>query len=307
MISDHVPEGYTFTFEEHLFNTEAHRLTQAAEGWRSFYLLHDKKRQVLASWHVHVGADMASSPYRATFGGPDFNNRLQYSQLNGYVSDVNDYLAKLSISQVQIILPPELYNAELYSSVVQALFENGYQLSKSAIDAAISVSHGAFKPTLHRGNKRKLTKSVEAGFKVSQVQLDQLASVYQLLLQNRSEKGYRLSLNFEELSQLVKQFPTRFLLYAVYDGVMMIAAACCIKVRSDVLYVFYAGHTKQYNSYSPLVLLYDGIYEDCQRQAIRLIDLGTSATESGTDQNLLIAKLRMGAKASLKTTWIKQL
>ena len=110
MLSFEVPEGYKFDFEEYLFNTEKHRLTQAKEGWKSFYWLDEKRKLVKASFHVHIDRNMAKSPYRATFGGIDFSPRLSQRHLTEFVKGFESILAEHGVQIFEISSSPQRYD-----------------------------------------------------------------------------------------------------------------------------------------------------------------------------------------------------
>lgn len=306
MISQSVPEGYHFTFKEHLFNQEEHRFSQTTEGWESFYWLDETNQQVLISWHVYIHQNEALSPFRATFGGPDFDRNVSLKNLTAFISEVNKLLRKKAVNQLDVILAPQGYHLEIFSKTFQAFSENGFEVNYSKIHSFIDISDDDYQSMVHRSAKTKLNHGLKMNFTVQHGDIRNLQEVYRVLAQNRAEKGRELSMSHRALEALIKQLPYAFLLTSLKHEGKVIAASISIRVTHEVLYVFYFGHLAEYNANSPVVSLMKGLYDYCQKERISILDLGTSATDNGTDHNLLDFKRSLGATSGLKVSLKKR-
>ncbi|MEQ8926576.1 MAG: GNAT family N-acetyltransferase [Fulvivirga sp.] len=300
-VKDFVPEGYHYTFEEYVFNTHAHRLTQAQSNWRSFYLLDDNHKTVVASWHVHVKDGLAKSPYRATFGGPDFSENLSIESLNFFVRAVEEAV----LSTIEVILPSENLNLQKFTIAKQAFTENGFKEARSQVNATIPITNKPFEQIIHKSEIKKLKRSLQAGLIAKKLGIDDFSQVYNHLKESRTERGYQLSMTEAQLLSVVEKMPTHFHLFGVFDAEKMVASAITIKLSKKALYVFYGGHSKNYDRLSPAVLLHAEIYAFCQKQGMQYLDLGTSSKGEETDHNLLDFKKYIGAETGLKLTFRK--
>jgi hypothetical protein len=303
MFSSQVPDGYRFAFEEYLFNKHEHRITQAISGWSDVYLLDETKKIVRASFHYHVDSEKASSPFLATFGGIDFDGDLKLRLLSEFIAFINLDLRSKGVEFTRIILAPQNYNNEKFILLFQALVDNGYVLEKSEMAASISIDQLPFKDIVHKSEKKKLKRAHKEGYAFKIEKPDSYPSVYQLIASCRKERGLELSIKQEQLASVILTMPSYFLYFSLFDNATMIASAICIKVAPSILYVFYGGHLKAYDKTSPVVMLYEGIYDHCQNEGIRILDFGTSHNEEGTDNNLLDFKKYIGCTFGLKTTF----
>jgi hypothetical protein len=72
-----------------------------------------------------------------------------------------------------------------------------------------------------------------------------------------------------------------------------------------VLYDFYHDHATAFDHLSPVALLVAGMYDFCNAQNIRLLDLGTSAVNDGPNFSLLTFKKFLGGNPTHKLTFEK--
>ncbi len=306
MLSSTVPIGYHFDFQEYLFNTERHRLTQAKEGWKSFYWLDEKKKLIQASFHVHIDRNTAQSPFRATFGGVDFSSKLSQRHLTEFIREVETVLNDWKIQVIEIITCPQIYHSNKFSQQFQALVDNGFELRQSALASCIRVSKKIqFGEILEKANRKRLQKTSNLNFNL--LPISELENVYNLIYKSRKVKDYELSLSLTQLGAVVNNLNEEFLLFGVYRDTTLIAAAICLRVSQKALYLFYADHLKEFEDLAPSVFLYSEIYKYCQQNNFELLDLGTSSENGITKFGLLEFKKSIGAVPSLKPTFFKQL
>lgn len=305
MLSFEIPEGYRLDFQEYLFNTEQHRLTQAKKGWKSFYWLDKKKRLVKASFHVHVEKGIARSPYRATFGGIDFSGRLSQRHLTEFINQFSLILKKEGAFQIQIINAPQSYWEPGFSMLFQAMIENAYVVEESSVDSCIKIHQSHFSGKLDKANRKRL-KRIE-GLKFKQESRSELLKVYELIDKSRRAKQYQLSLSYGQVEKLASEVSESFLIFGVYSDDILVAGAICIRVSSKVLYLFYADHLKEYEADEPSIFLYSSLYDFCLQNNFELLDLGTSVENGQTKFSLLEFKQSIGGEPSLKLTFYKRL
>ncbi|HNP18252.1 MAG TPA: GNAT family N-acetyltransferase [Fulvivirga sp.] len=303
MFSSIVPEGYVFSFEEYLFNRHKHRITQVASGWQSYYWLDKKKRLVVASFHCHLHEGVAVSPFSATFGGIDFDEKLALRDLSAFVESINTDLKKREAKRITITIAPQIYNNAKFILVYQALMDNGYEVKNSRISSTLLVDQNAFDSKIHKSERKKLRQTHKNQYQFKVENDNSYSSIYQLIKTCRKERELKLSMSEALLGRVVQALPSEFHFFSLRDDLKIIAAAICVNTSSDVLYVFYGGHLKAYNKLSPVVMLYEGIYQYAQSEKLRLIDYGTSHGEMQTDHDLLDFKQYIGCTSGLAITF----
>ncbi|QSE97687.1 GNAT family N-acetyltransferase [Fulvivirga lutea] len=297
-VQEYVPEGYKFTFQEYLFNTQTHRLTQAQSNWRSFYLLDEKRKAVLASWHLHVNEGVAKSPYKATFGGFDFSEQLTLDSLSHFIGKVSSAV----VEPIEVILAPENLNPQKFTISRQSLLECGFDVVRSQVNATISVTDQQFEEIIHKSERKKLKKSIREGLTSKKLDFEDFHGVYQHLMACRAERDWGLSMSESQLKNVADNLSDHFHLFGVFDKEKLVASAITIQLSEKALYVFYGGHIKEYDRLSPAVLLHGEIYAFCQKKGMKHLDLGTSSMGDDTDLNLLNFKKYIGAETGLKLT-----
>jgi hypothetical protein len=187
------------------------------------------------------------------------------------------------------------------------LFNLGYRVSKAELSSVIKVDALHFEEKIESWEKRKLKQAKAKTAVHKAIPLSEFDTVYKFILKCREQRGHQLSMTAEEIKKTVETFPRDFFLSGVFVQNELAAASIGIRVHPKILYNFYSGHLKKFDSISPVVLLIGGMYKYCSTQGIQLLDLGTSSIDSRLNFSLLEFKFRMGAVPSMKLTFEKEL
>jgi hypothetical protein len=300
-----LPEGSTLTIDRGIFHDPDHLKLQASSGWYTFYIRNNE--QVEGVVHFHLENDKAASPYRSTFGSYLFSDAVTETVLTDFVTYCENQLINKKANSILLKNQPEFYSIEKNKLLQDVLAKLGYTPAKEETNAVIPVTNKPFESGLHKSEKKRLRKCRESALIFEIMPAEQLQKIYIFLEACRKEKGYSLSMSFEELTKLVKTFPERIILTAVIDKNKIVAANISIRVYDHVLYNFYHDHASEYDQLSPVVLLNEGLYQLCQKDGMQLLDLGTSNMKGELNESLLNFKLNLGAKASRKLTFTKNL
>jgi hypothetical protein len=301
-----IPADLNFDFEISLFNRYRHIYLQAHEGWVTFYILKTKTERITGFIHFRLTDGQAYSPFRAPFGGLEFSDRISPYILFRFLEFVEANLRKRSVKSVTIKNPPQAYRHERLAIVETLLFNIGYSVIDAEVGAVMEVNRD-FVAQLDTWEKRKLNRAKKAEFLFKPLSLECLAEVYSFILSCRQQKGYSLSMTLADLLKAVDQFPDNYIVSGVYTREKIVAASIAIRVNGNVLYNFYSDHDKEYDAFSPVVSLVEGLYKYCGQNDIALLDLGTSAWNRLPNFGLLDFKLRLGSKATSKLTFKKEL
>lgn len=302
-----MPEGYTFGFEESFYNSVAYRFHQRSDGWKSYYILNEKKKRIAATMSFHLEKGIAKSPFRSPFGSIEGVNDLPENLLFDFFQYVERDLIQQAASTIVIKNYPVLYNEQLASLTHTFLINLGYSIANAEVDSVIVVSPVSTDDVFHRSERRRRDKSLQEGCVFRCIETKHLEQVYNFIHQCREAKGYALSLSLHDLLKIAETFPDRYLPFGVYKNEQLIAAAITIRVKENILYDFYHDHAATYDHLSPVTLLVDGIYDFCFQNKITLLDLGTSALEGKPNFGLLNFKKKLGAVSTSKFTFEKRL
>src|SRR5689334_3860615 len=89
-------------FERFLFNETRHRLSQSEGNWRTFSLVNEQARQIVAQIHFCVSSSIASSPSRAPFGSVDFSSLLTPEALSFFLLEIEQKLKSIGVKKIVI-------------------------------------------------------------------------------------------------------------------------------------------------------------------------------------------------------------
>jgi len=302
-----VPSGYRVAFECSLFNQPGFLQLQSRSGWLSFYILHEKKKEIHAFVHFHLHGEVVSSPLKSPFGSVECGEELPPQQLYSFIDFIEEELKKKNVKQVIIKNPPTLYRAGFLSMLQVFLMNKNYQVKHAEVGAVIQVNEDPFDKVIDGWEKRKLKQAVEANLRFREIEADKLSEVYFFILGCRKQKGYSLSMTLHEIKETFTHFYDRYRLMGVYDQDVLVAATIAVRVNEQVVYNFYSDHDQAYHHLSPVVLLMEGLYRYCQKNNCSMLDLGTSAAGQHPNFKLLDFKMRLGAQATTKLTFEKSL
>jgi hypothetical protein len=307
LFKEGIPSGLHTDFETDIFLSPRHLQLQASSGWASYAAINKKTEQLEAFIHYHLERKVARSPLRSPYGSFVFSKNISTDRLSEFIDFTEQKLREKGINRIWLRNSPEAYDLANNDRLHNILLKQGYEIELEEVSTLIPISDDSFESILHRSHKKKLRKCHENRFVFQFLALDHLNEVYGFLKTVREEKNYLLSMSFDELSRTVEVFPDNYLLSVVRDREQIIAASVCIKVNSRVLYNFYHDHLGVYDKVSPVVLLNEGLYEYCQQQEFRLLDLGTSMINEKPNTSLITFKVRLGGQPTGKFTFVKNL
>lgn len=301
------PGEYSEDFSSTIFHNVRHLSLQDASHWYTYYILQQGNNTVQAVIHFHINGEEAKSPLQSPFGSVLFSNHLPVQVLFKFLVFVEDQLRLKGVKQITIKNPPELYFPERIAALQVLLFNLNYHVSCAEISSLIPVDQQVYLDKLESWERRKYHMAVKKDLVARQLSPDHLEEVYVFIAQCREQQSRKLSLSWEQLKRIADAFPDRFILFAIYQQDVLVAASINIVVTQDILYNFYGAHDRQFNKYSPVVMLMHALYTWCQANGFIYLDLGTSATGIEPNFSLLDFKIRLGAKSTQKLTFQKKL
>jgi hypothetical protein len=299
------PANYSYAFEETLFNQEKHRELQAKNGWNSFHIVANQK--VFGSIHFFIENQIAKSPLRAPYGSLEASEKIDESVVQRFISFIVKHFSSTEINELIIKTAPALYNTSLSANLKESFHESGFEIETSDIQSVIAVSDDQLTSRFHYSEKKRLQKCNSRNLVFQKLPMESAGRVYDFITRCRLEKGFSISMTFEQLETAMKLFPENYLFFVVLDGNKVIAASICIRVSETILYDYAHDHDHVYNNLSPVVFLVNGIYNYCQENGVELLDLGTSLSNGKLKVSLFEFKTRLGATVTEKLTYRKQI
>jgi hypothetical protein len=300
-----LPEGYRCDFDSYLFNSPRNLTIQSLDGWHSFHALRAEKRTARARVHFHLEGKIALSPFKNPFGSYEFSNTIEPKELFDFMKWVEVKLVEKGAKKIEIKTYPALYDTSSSAILITFLINLGYKIKNAELSACIEVNPTSLYQLMSSYEKRKAGQIRKTNLRFATIPVNKVKEVFDFISSCREERKQTLSMTYGQMKTVCDHFPDKFCLFGVYDNSALAAASISMLVNNSILYNFYSAHAKQYDSLSPVVRLMEGIYEFCQTEKIRLIDLGTSALQGRPNFTLLDFKLNLGATPTQKLTFEK--
>lgn len=282
-----------------LFHAQAFFRLHARDAGHYFEWVH--KGRVDASVHFTRGDDgLWRSPARGTFAGYATRGGIRHEELFAFHSAVMARLADEGARQVEVLPAPMSHDPIAFANQVYALHAGGFRITRCDLDQSLEVTPLPLAERMDYANLKRLRKCRREGLAAQALPASALAAVYDTLAANRAAKGRGLSMTLPELQVMADRFPQAMRLFGCRDGERLIAAALCLRLSARVMQVVYWGHEPGYSALSPVVMLAEAIYAECQATGAGLLDLGTSTVDIEPDFGLLHFKRGLGFTESLK-------
>ncbi len=262
---------------------------------------------MIGSIHFCNKEGVAKSPYSAPFGSFELWKATPASLLFDFILFYETDLKKLHIKRILIKSFPEGYQSKMHNLITVLLFNHHYSIGNAELGALLKIDEDLFVNQIDPWEKRKLKQAFKAKLRFETIPNKKLKDAYQFILACRKERGYEISMSFDQLKRTVQKLDQYFYCFGVYHEDRLIAASICVRENKHILYNFYSGHSKASDSLSPIVFLIGELYSWCQHHKVKLLDLGTSALGGKPNFSLIDFKLRLGAIPSMKLTFEKEL
>ena len=287
-----------------LFNTPEFYATHAIDHQAYFFSLRDEASQMIVgrSHFAEFSPGHFASPLRGTFGGIEaVTNDL--AMLEQFIRDIENHFIFIGAKSLQLALIPFAHKPAFSSCLTNTLVRLGYKIELFDLNYSMVVLAGNLVDRMDRNKQTRLRKCQREGMSFSLCQSpNQCRAAYDAILANRESKGYQLSMSYDQIANMANTFSNRFKFFTITHHSIIIAGAVCIAISSNVLYVFYWGDVPGYETFSPVVLLADGIYTFAQKNGFSILDAGRSTDLSVPNIGLIRFKEELGFEASLKLT-----
>ncbi len=293
-----------FSFTRFLFNEAEHLKQQGGEEVYTFYLKNIETKTYDARFSIIIVDGIGYSPFKATFAGVEFSEKLESQSLLSFLLFSLESLPKLKLLKIRLC--PESYLSAHQRQVLDFCFQN-LPVKTAIIDINFEIRVGelSFKEVLYSKRHKQLLKNASKNdFKFSEEFAPDLEIIHAFIENSRKRKQREMTMHLERFKDSFRRFPNDFKVFSVTKNQEIIAIGVTISVSAGILYTFYLADEEKYLFASPVIFLISGIYDFCRQNGYHLLDLGI-ATENGViNEGLAHFKQRLGAGQSIKKTII---
>jgi len=262
----------------------------------------------VASIHfTNIGEGIWRSPARGTFAGFNLIPGVSIQELISFCNAIESELKSRGAKFLEILPAPMAHNPIDFSLQYYALTCSGYQVSQMDLNHAIQINSCPLTERMSYGNLKRLRKCIREGLTTEITSINELPEVYETIASNRATKGRVVSMSILDIIAMAQKFQNSITLFSCKDGKNTIAAAICLSVTPEILYVIYWGDKTGYQHLSPVVPIANAIYTYCQVQGFKILDIGTSTIGAEPNIGLINFKRGLAFEESLKIRLKKSL
>jgi hypothetical protein len=237
------------------------------------------------------------SPFSSPFGGIEIVGEL-------IEREVEQAISKLTLqfqADIQITLPPEEYTNESNSIRTKTYLNANFNTAYIDQNFHLDISLSDFNTGLKRNARKNLNKAFSIKHQFLQVKgTENERKAYELIAQNRREKGYPLKMTFEQIQLTGKIVPYNFFILEMED--VPCAAALVYKICHSAAMVVYWGHLEKFSEMRPVNLLAHYLFEEYKSQGFKILDIGPSSENGVLNEGLANFKLSLGCIMTEKPT-----
>lgn len=247
--------------------------------------------------------DQWFSPFSAPFGGIEYVGFIHKSTKAAVLRDLKEFLLQNSIFPLHVTLPPEGYSKELGCFDPVDYLNEGFIMKYSDVNFHIELDGSDYSKKLQRNARKNLNQAVSFLPELILCSNDSMEEeAYEIIRQNRSEKGYPLKMSYSQIKETKKAVEMFFYILRVQDA--NIAAALVYHISPRIAMVVYWGHLEKYNDFRPINALSWYLVNHYKDLGYKILDIGPSSEFGVLNEGLANFKRSIGCVQTQKMTII---
>jgi len=269
-------------------------------------LIFQHKSRVIAGIIIGIkeenGIKIARSPFSGTYGSFIYSCNITAEESFDIIKLLNNYLKQIGVHKLSVQPQTKEYNECINDNLLFAMLKNQYHLAKADLDFFIELNRN-YEMYFTYACRKNIKKAERSNF-IFIEDRNRLKEAYDLIARNRKERGYYLSMTFEEVKNMFKLFGDRtFCFLLMKDGEVAASSINYLIDDKHVICVYWA-HNSKLQTYRPLNLLVKKSCEWIMKRdpLVTIYDFGISTLHSVPNWGLIRFKESFGAKTSVKWT-----
>lgn len=256
--------------------------------------------KIRAGMIVGRRADVLCSPFSAPFGGLiPARETISMECVDAIIDTFADYCRHRGL-EGRITLPPIWFDSDLTSKTIAAMMARGF---RPTADISYFINLGT-DIEISKSARKKLRQASDAGlcFEVLEPSRDNIARVYDILLQNHRSRGYEMRRSLENYIATDAIMQAQY--FVITHSGKDIAAAANYTLAPGVTIGAGWGDLPQFSYLRPMNLLASSMIDYYRTHGFNYFDLGPAAENGIVAMGLCAFKESIGALASLKYSFI---
>lgn len=303
------PEIFDQTFPKpnHIFNSGAFSKLNESRFEKVFYLIFkDTKNRlgIILGLRDHE----LLSPFSATFGSFEFvSEDVKLYQIDAAIKSLFEWASAKSINGIKLIPPPFFYKEDFLTKVTNCLYRAGFETKNMELNYHFQTADlsETYEQAIWYNARKNLKKANSYGLVFEKLETGRGKSAYDIIAQNRAERGFPLRMSWEQLVNTNSVIPMDFFL--VKSTTDTIGAAIVYHMAPSIVRVIYWGDLPQFSEYKTMNFLSYELFRHYKQQGIKMIDIGHSTVDSVPNHGLCEFKESIGCSISLLYEFYKKL
>lgn len=291
----------------HLFNSARFSELNAAKCEEVFYLLF-KDSKVRFGMTVGLREHKLFSPFSASYGSfePLFPDTKLY-QIDAAIDSFSNWAKEKNCTGIKIIMPPFFYDEDFSAKMVNCFYRAGFEVKNKELNYHFqtkNLNEDYFQLIWYNARKN-LKKALSNTLSFTKLSNENGKEAYDIIAQNRNERGFPLRLTFEQLHETGKIIPIDY--FIVEEGATKIGAAIVFHLSDKVVRVIYWGDLPEYSELKTMNFLSYSVFHYYKNLGIPIIDIGHSTVDSVPNNGLCEFKESIGCNVGLLYEFYKNL
>lgn len=249
------------------------------------------------------------SPFSAPFGGFIFiKNDVRVNYLDGAIIELEKFAKKKLIKELEITLPPSIYNEKFISKQINSFFRADFNIENVELNNHLNLNifnEGYINDIWHNARKNlKIALNENMVFRQC-LNIEKKKKAYEIIELNRKVRGFPLKMSWQQVCNTIEIIESSFFL--IYHEGNYIAAAIIFKVSEGIHQVIYWGDNPEFARFKPINFLSYKVFEHYKKLGAEIIDIGPSTENSSPNLGLAEFKESIGCSVSTKFTFKKEI
>lgn len=291
----------------HIFNSTRFTELNQSKCENVFYLIF-KDTKIRLGIILGLRDNLLVSPFSASFGGFDFvSTDVKLFQIDAAIASLISWADNKGFKGIRIVPPPFFYNEDFSAKVTNCMYRAGFETHNIELNYHFQTADlsETYEQTIWYNAKKNLKKANSFGLTFEKLNADQGKLAYDVIAQNRSERGFPLRLSWNDLEKTSSIIPIDFFL--VKNAAQSIGAAIVFHVAPSIVRIVYWGDLPEFSEYKTMNFLSFHVFKYYKDQGIRIIDIGHSTVDSIPNHGLCEFKESIGCSIGLLYEFYKKL
>ncbi|MEY4273270.1 MAG: hypothetical protein RL638_218 [Bacteroidota bacterium] len=300
------PEIYSSIFQEvsHKFNSVKFNLLNINKCERLYFLIFKDSKYRLGII-LGVKENYLISPFSATYGGFEaVKNEIKLSQIDDALILIKKWIISKKYIGLRVIQAPCFYNPLLHAKLSNCFFRSGFKILNSELNYHFELSNfnEKYSEFIWPNARKNLNKSFTFSLVFEKIDSNQGQLAYDIIAQNRKERGFPLRMSFCQLYDTQNIIPIDYFL--VKSENQLVAAAIVYRLSEKISRVVYWGDLPEYSHFKTMNFLAFNIFKYYKGEGYDFIDIGHSTVDSVPNHGLCEFKEGIGCSISVLNEYV---